>query len=102
MRHAVKDFIPTEISWRKDKKGFAHPGGEWLKEDLKEGILENYFNKNADIFSLGIINRDKLIDTYKDFCNQPSDSGNIDSGEIFRCISLEIWLKQFQNYVKES
>ncbi len=35
-RKAMEALLPHEISWRRDKKGFSNPEGEWLKHELRE------------------------------------------------------------------
>ena len=36
LRQAMKDYLPKEISWRKDKQGFLNPQSIWLKKDWKK------------------------------------------------------------------
>ena len=31
LREAMRPFLPPQIAWRKDKKGFSNPQGEWLQ-----------------------------------------------------------------------
>ena len=42
-RIAMQNKLPHEITWRKDKQGFINPQDEWIKNQLKENILEDYF-----------------------------------------------------------
>ena len=100
LRKSLSKILPKEITWRKDKKGFTHPGGEWLKRDLKSKIKEEYLD-SAMIYSLKLINKKEFLETYDQYSEQPKNSGDIDSGEIFRCISLEIWLRSFKDFLIE-
>lgn len=99
LRKSLSNILPDEIAWRKDKKGFSHPGGEWLKKELKDKVMNDYLSGNSKIFKLQIIDKDEFLETYNDFCEQPKNSGYVDSGEIFRCISLEIWLRSFDEFI---
>jgi asparagine synthase (glutamine-hydrolysing) len=37
-RKAMEALLGPEISWRRDKKGFSNPEGEWLKHELREAV----------------------------------------------------------------
>ena len=42
LREAMRPFLPPQIAWRKDKKGFSNPQGEWLKHELQEPVREAF------------------------------------------------------------
>ena len=50
LRKSAEPFLPKEVVWRKDKKGFVTPQKVWFLE-LKNNLL-NYFNNYnmPDIF----------------------------------------------------
>jgi len=97
-RKAMQRDMPKTVVWRKDKRGFINPGGEWLKHDLRPKVLD-YFDKGSLIFNFGLINRQNLLKQYKMYCNQPEGKGNIWYQEIFSPLALEIWLRRFDNYL---
>ena len=42
-RVAMQNKLPDEITWRKDQQGFINPQDEWIKNQLKDRILGDYF-----------------------------------------------------------
>ena len=98
-RKALQNYLPSEIVWRKDKQGFVSPQEEWLRNELRNEVLE-VFCADALIFKLGLVNRKALLDKYEEFCNQSTGKGRIWYREIFNPFALEIWLQQYRNFVK--
>lgn len=99
LRCAMKPYLPAEIVWRKDKQGFVNPQSEWLKRELRTKITEQYFNEDAYIFKLGIIDRGVLLKTYDQYCLQKPKQGTIYFKDMFTPLALEIWLRQFGSFV---
>ncbi|MGE5704410.1 MAG: asparagine synthase (glutamine-hydrolyzing) [Clostridia bacterium] len=97
-RRAMEPFLPKEIVWRKDKQGFVNPQSEWVKHELRDGILD-YFGEDSLIFRKGIINRSQLLKKYERYCQQPSERGTIWFKDIFNPLALEIWLRRFERYI---
>lgn len=86
LRDCIKDEIPKEISWRKNKLGFPAPQKEYEEALIKEfnNLLDNprsskYFNMNK--ISKNFI--DKVLNSVEDsrFC--------------WKFISLELWMREF-------
>ena len=94
-RVAMQNKLPDEITWRKDKQGFINPQDEWIKNQLKDRILGDYFCKESEIFKLNIFNRNKLITRYLKFCDQKINRGTL--LEKFYPLALEIWLQVIKN-----
>ncbi len=92
-RRAVSQYLPKEITWRKDKQGFVNPQSEWLKSELREKTIRTFFNTDSLIFKYKLIDRKKLLMTYDAFCKQRPNSGRIWFKDIFNPIALEIWLR---------
>lgn len=99
LRQAMDELLPKEITWRKDKQGFVNPQEDWLRNELHDTVL-NYFNEEALIFKLGLINRDLLLEKYKLYCSKSSQK-QIWYREIFNPLSLEIWLQLNQKYLAD-
>ena len=97
-RQAMDGILPKKITWRKDKQGFANPQEKWLKNELYNTII-NYFNKDALIFKLGLIDRDLLLEKYRLYCSNSSQGNQIWYRDIFNPLSLEIWLQLNQKYL---
>ena len=39
-RKAMEEMVPSEVIWRRDKRGFVNPQGEWLKLELRHAVLD--------------------------------------------------------------
>ena len=96
MRVAYESALPEAITWRKDKQGFTNPQEEWLKSDLKK-VVESYFSSSALLFEYDLVDRPRLIRKYEDFC---AGHGNVWYREIFNPLGLEVWLREFKDYIK--
>ena len=100
LRSAVVDLLPPEITWRKDKRGFSNPEGVWMKTTLKETILRDFFHPEANIFRLGLLDRDGVLDEYERYCAQKTQRGSVWSKDIFQAIALEAWLECFSEFIE--
>ncbi len=95
LRQAMKDYLPKEISWRKDKQGFLNPQSIWLKKDWKKEIVD-LLSSDSLIYTKGLINKKNIIKRYEDFCK----GKNIWHREILSVLSMEIWLRQNKDFLK--
>lgn len=98
-RQAMAPFLPPEITWRKDKQGFVNPQSEWLKHELRPGVLD-YFGQDSLMFKLGLVNHDNLRQKYCAYCQQSALKGNIWLIDIFNPLALEIWLRKFHDFIQ--
>ena len=82
--------LPDKIRWRRDKKGFILPEEKWLKQDLKEDIINAFSSSILD--ELGYIDKTRFIDYYNSYLN-----GNkwIHHFEIARVYIAEKWARKF-------
>lgn len=97
-RRALERFLPSEISWRKDKKGFSNPQGEWLKNELREPVREA-FSGESFISRKEIVNSEALLRKYDRYCRQPAAGGMIWYREIFAPFSLELWMRRYAEWI---
>jgi asparagine synthase (glutamine-hydrolysing) len=97
-RKALEKFLPSQIVWRKDKQGFVNPQEEWLRNELKEEVLQ-VFSEEALIFQLGLVSREALLEKYQEFCVQNTGKGRVWYRDIFNPFALEIWLQQYKDFV---
>lgn len=96
LRVAYEEFLPRAITWRKDKQGFTNPQEEWLKKDLKS-VVESYFEPSALLFEYDLVDRARLLSKYKDYCE---GRGNVWYREVFNPLGLEVWLREFKDYIR--
>jgi asparagine synthase (glutamine-hydrolysing) len=95
-RKAIEPYLPNEITWRKDKQGFVNPQSQWLKNELKNKVLE-FLQEDSLIFRKQIVNRSKLLHQYELFCR--NENTTIYFRDIFNPLALEVWLRKFENYI---
>ena len=97
-RRAMQSLLPREICWRKDKKGFANPEGEWLKHELRGAVLEA-FAPDSLICRRQIMDSTALLKTYDRYRAQAAGSGSIWYREIFAPFSLEHWMRRYDAWI---
>ncbi len=100
-RKSMEDHLPPEIVWRKDKQGFINPEEEWFKYELQEKI-EKIFNGDLLVENYGLINREKIKEKYKRFCKQEANRGTVSFADIFNVVSLEFWMRKYENWLSLS
>ena len=98
LREAMRPFLPPEIAWRKDKKGFSNPQGEWLKGELRQSI-KDAFGSDSLLSRKGVMNSGALLHMYDRYCAQPPEKGSIWYREIFAPFSLELWMRQYAAWI---
>jgi asparagine synthase (glutamine-hydrolysing) len=98
LRMAMRTFLPREIAWRKDKKGFSNPQGEWLKHELKNPIREA-FGAGGLLSTKGILNSQALLRKYDRYCGQRAGRGSIWYREIFAPFSFELWMRRYSEWL---
>lgn len=89
LREAMRETLPERILSRTDKIGFDTPQNKWFRSSLR-GFISDIFNSEKFMtrkyFNPSFIRRE-----FDYFCNGKK---NIKSN-IWRCISLELWLRKF-------
>jgi asparagine synthase (glutamine-hydrolysing) len=96
-RKAMADVLPSEITWRKDKRGFVNPQARWLKGRLRPVVL-NLFGPESLIFRERLVDREVLLARYEQYCREPEDRG-VYFREIFSPLALEIWMRQYEAHL---
>ncbi len=97
-RKALEPYLPYQIIWRKDKQGFINPQSEWLRDSLKQEVM-NYFQADSLIFKYRLVKRTQLLELYEQYCKQKTNRGKIWFKDIFNPLALEIWLRQNERYI---
>lgn len=87
LRKSISE-LPSKIAWRKDKRSFLIPEEKWLKNELKDEIL-NTFEKSI-LDKLGIINSKKFLQYYSSFLN---GNNSIFFADISKVFIAEKWAK---------
>jgi asparagine synthase (glutamine-hydrolysing) len=98
LREAMRTTLPPQIAWRKDKKGFSNPQGEWLKHELKEPVREA-FGADGLLSRKGILESGALVRKYDRYRAQAPGRGSIWYREIFAPFSLELWMRRYSEWI---
>ena len=98
-RKAMEDIVPHDAIWRRDKRGFVNPQGEWLKHELRQAVLD-YFAPDCLIFQHRLVKREALLAKYDSYCRQPLGRGVVSFRDIFSPLSLEVWLRRFAEFIQ--
>ena len=98
-RKSMEKYLPSEITWRKDKQNFGNSQGELLKGIHSKEIKNNYFSEHSLIFEKEIMEKNGLVKTFDKYINQSDNKGLVAYKQIFAPISLEIWLRKFENFI---
>lgn len=96
LRVSYQALLPKGITWRKDKQGFTNPQEAWLKNELKP-VVESYFSASAMLFEHDLVDRQRLLEKYQDFC---AGRGSVWYREIFNPLGLEVWLREFKDHIR--
>lgn len=84
LREAMQDRLPSEIKFRKDKKGFVTPGEiVWLRGPLKH-LLEIDYN------NIPFIDKKKAENLIRDFKKGNNQNANL----VWRLVNLVSWLNK--------
>jgi len=97
-RKAMEALLPHATSWRRDKKGFANPEGEWLKHDLADAVSEAFAPESL-ICRHGVINSPEMQKLYARYRRQPVGRGVTWAQEIFAPFSLELWMRRYAAWI---
>jgi asparagine synthase (glutamine-hydrolysing) len=101
-RKAMEPLLPAEIAWRKDKQGFTTPEAHWLKTNLKQGVLDDFFAPTSLVFTMGLVGRAPLLGAYERYCNQDSRFSPLYHREIFSVLACETWLRQNADVIADA
>ena len=82
------------------RQNFGNSQGELLKGNLFNKIVNDYFSKDSLIFNKNIIDRKRLLNLYQKYNRQKINRGSVTYKEIFSSLSLEIWLRKYQEFIK--
>src|SRR6266851_5053976 len=90
LRRALEDLLPSSVVWRRDKKGFPTPMGNWLRDGRASAavdLLRDPGRKSRDLFPQA------AVDTFvRDHLEGAADR----SWQLWRALSTELWLDAFE------
>ena len=86
----MKNIIPESVRKREDKRGFASPVNEWLREKEFAQLIREVINSNK--FKERKYWNHKLVS--KETEKFLSNKRNIGK-QIWKMINLEMWLREF-------
>jgi asparagine synthase (glutamine-hydrolysing) len=90
LRRALDGFLPSEVVWRRDKKGFPTPVGKWLRDGRASAavdLLRDPARRSRALFPQAAL--DGLVRDHLD--------GSADrSWQLWRALSTELWLEAFE------
>ncbi len=89
LRRSLEGLLPASVVWRKDKKGFPTPVGNWLRDERgaeARAVLRDPGRRTAHLFPPGQV--DRLVGQHA--------SGQADrSWQLWRVLSTELWFHAF-------
>lgn len=97
-RDAMRDLLPPEIAWRKDKKGYTLPGALWMRTVLRPRI-EEVLNQRMIASELGLVDRAGVQALFADLLAERS---GVRYSDVLSIVSLEVWLRRFAPYLEDS
>ena len=89
----LRSFTKNKIKFKKTKFSIADPQTEWMMNDLKEFVNDNFrsiYFKKLDIF-----NHKQIIKNYEEFCNKKNNNSSF---QLFQILSYGIFHKYFSNF----
>ena len=90
LRRALDGFLPSSVVWRRDKKGFPTPVGNWLRDGRAAAALSalrDPHRKSRDLFPQAALDA---------FVRQHVDGEADRSWQLWRVLSTELWLDAFE------
>jgi asparagine synthase (glutamine-hydrolysing) len=94
LRRAFDAELPSEITWRKDKKGFTNPQDNWLKQRLRTHVLDTMSDKNAPVYHHGLVDRAAYLALFQRYLD---GDRSIWFRDVFGPYSLNSWLRKFSH-----
>jgi asparagine synthase (glutamine-hydrolysing) len=89
LRRALDDLLPASIVWRRDKKGFPTPVGNWLRDARGEAarqVLRDPARRSRHLLSQAAV----------DDCIRDHVEGRADRAwQLWRALSTELWMDAF-------
>ncbi len=95
-RRAMQPILPREIAWRRDKKPFPTPIGEWLRTEWRQKVKDLFETDDLLIAKWGLVDKNQLRKLYHAYCRNSKFLGFRD---VFNPLALEIWAREYGDYL---
>ncbi|WP_406657740.1 asparagine synthase (glutamine-hydrolyzing) [Methanolobus sp. ZRKC2] len=92
-RQAMEEELPASILSRNDKIGFETPEEKWLKDEAVKPVIHNIISSKS-FMARDFWNWEKIQDMYDKLLKGESSAIFVGT-EIWRCISIELWIRLF-------
>nr|BFD59371.1 asparagine synthase (glutamine-hydrolyzing) [Bdellovibrio sp. CKG001] len=99
LRKIANSYLPKDITWRSDKRGFTIPQELWFKNELRTQI-ETLLKGDCLIYQMNFVKKEVLLDKFSRYCDGGDKSKLMSFKEIFTPIALENWLQVYKDYLK--
>ncbi len=88
-RKAIQGLIPDEVLWRKKTRGFNQPITIWMREGLKDFVLDVILGKRT--VERGIINPSFMKRIVEEHMSGRADRDRF----LWGVLTLELWMREF-------
>ncbi|KXS40679.1 MAG: putative asparagine synthase, glutamine-hydrolyzing, partial [Methanolobus sp. T82-4] len=92
-RLAMQDELPESVLARHDKIGFETPEEKWLKDESVVPIVKSIIGSKS-FMSRDFWNWERVQNMYEKLLKGESSAIFVGT-EIWRCISIELWMRLF-------
>ena len=89
LRRALEGLLPASVVWRRDKKGFPTPVGNWLRDERGAAALD--LLRDPQRRTRYLLSQAALDGFIRDHVEGKADR----SWQLWRAISTEIWMEAF-------
>lgn len=96
LRRAFESDLPSQIVWRKDKKGFTNPQDTWLGKTLRAHVLDTMSDPDAPVYVDGLVHRENYLALLKRYYE---GSSTIWFRDVFAPYSLNCWLTRVRAHI---
>jgi asparagine synthase (glutamine-hydrolysing) len=96
LRQAMAPYLPKEICWRKDKKGYTVPGKAWMTGALRSRV-EAVLDEPLIAAQEGYIDQSGVREM---FASLISGKAGTRYEDVLSVISLEYWLRSFKDQIE--
>jgi len=94
LRRAMEGVLPPEVQWRRDKKGFPAPLDHWLRRPANLRALDDLLLAPG-ARSAPYLDRRALARPLGRWRREPRSVGLYGRELVWRCLTLELWLRLF-------
>jgi asparagine synthase (glutamine-hydrolysing) len=95
LREAFTNDLPKEVLWSPVKRGFTLPEAEWLRGELRVPVTK-LLAGDCMMYDLGLVDRSSAVAA---FDAHVAGQGSTWFRTIIAPISLELWLRSFQQFL---